>query len=121
MTISDSARARLPRGVQDYIRKLEADLAGAKAELALGPEDAKVFVDPWLRSEDPDLPNGRPVTRNGTIRFLAPGGWVEAQVTNTGVALRVETALWLRTEVGNAAVVRNGDWDGAPAVEGGRG
>lgn len=102
---------RLPKWAQRRIEKLEQDVASYRRQLAVGPEDSNVFRDPY--SDGPDgehLLNGRPIGKDTTIRFTAAGGWIECKVTDRGLSVRSEEALWVQTQSGNSAVVRNGPW-----------
>ncbi len=77
----DPRRAKLPKWAQREITRLECDLAYAKDKLAAGPEDSRVFADPY---SDPP----RPLGHDTSIDFVLGEKWgdkINVRIDGNGI------------------------------------
>lgn len=92
-------RAKLPKWAQRELAGLEADLAAARAALAVGPDDADTFADPF---RDPP----RPISRGGLVRF--GGLWpyaFDVRLVSGALEVRGEGAIRVRPQASNVIMI----------------
>jgi len=88
---------KLPKWAQREIERLQRDLEHAKARLATGPEDSRVFADPYN-----DTP--RPLGHDTTIDFRFSDSWhdrLTVRIEGNGVRLMGGSRLVITPEASN--------------------
>lgn len=98
-------RAKLPKWAQHELERLERDLAYAKKRLADGPEDSRVFADPY---SDPP----RPLGRDTSIDFKLGEGWgqrINVRIEDDGIKIMGGNRLSIIPKASNVVHIRTAE------------
>jgi hypothetical protein len=101
-TTTDAQIAKLPKWAQHRIALLEQDLEAARSRLAAGPDESRIFADPF--------DDNRPLGTATTVRFYPhedqPDTYVDVVITAAaGIRLTASDWMSVRPSASNAIMV----------------